>query len=241
MHFVKIFRLLAVFLVFFPGVRSSAQVVAPTDTYGHCVLDAHFEPIHHTGRRYLLHLLEQLAPAAGINPATYSVELIADRRGLEEINAMTCTGSRMIWLSEKAYTELVGHDVSLVFVMAHELAHGGAGQELLLSGNTWMSPADRELFARFNIRQYREVIFDLQAAEILLHSGYHPAAIVEGAAFILGQEGADHLLPATNTHPAGWDRVQLLSSYLSFRYAGGGNLATVGRVLPSGEAALSKR
>ncbi|MEL7162301.1 MAG: hypothetical protein AAFN92_16205, partial [Bacteroidota bacterium] len=64
MHFVKTSRFLAVLLLCFSSCFLLAQVMAPapaggytiaplTGHYGHghgqCVLDEHFQPVHHTG------------------------------------------------------------------------------------------------------------------------------------------------------------------------------------------------
>lgn len=220
-----------IFTQVYPHSGHTHHFVSPVDYYGGCQLNSNFEPVHHTGRRYLQYLVFRLAPGAGVNPDDYSIDLIKDRRGIQAINAMTCAKSKVIWLSVKAYRELVDSEASLAYIMAHELAHGvPLPQELMET--TWMSDQDRQLFQSFSARQRKEVLIDFYSAQIMLKAGYQSWQISAGARYILSRDGANHLVATTYTHPGGWDRVRLLEAYLARQYRSNRRVVQVGRVLP---------
>lgn len=212
--------------VYYPVERTIAPAI-PSDYFGGCQLNSNFEPVHHTGRRYLQYLVNRLAPGLGIDPQEYSVDLIKDRRGVESINAMTCAKSKVIWLSVKAYRELVDSEASLAYIMAHELAHGTQVPKEIREV-AWMGPEERQLYLSFSTHQRKEVLFDLHSAQIMLRAGYQAWQISTGARYILTRDGASHLVATTYSHPGGWDRIRLLDGFL----AGKNRIASVGRVLP---------
>lgn len=200
-----------------------------TSFYSGCALHEGFVPIPHTGRRYLLYLLNRLAPAAGENPSGYSVDIIREIQGKEFINAMTCTSSKVIWVSRKAYLELYAYEPALAYLMAHELAHGSS-RSVFSANRDWRYSAEEQLYKSLTERQRHEVIVDQRAADIMLAAGYSEVAILAGARYILWQDGAELVLASGPSHPAGWDRATLLSYYLARRVAP--EAAVAGRVLP---------
>ncbi|MEM1358175.1 MAG: M48 family metalloprotease [Bacteroidota bacterium] len=220
-----------IYAQFYPSCAHAHHTVAPNNFYGGCQLNSNFEPVHHTGRRYLQYLVYRLAPGAGINPHEYAIDLIKDRRGIESINAMTCASSKVIWLSVKAYRELVDSEASLAFIMAHEIAHGVTlPQEI--NNLAWMNPQERQLYNSFSSYQRKEVLIDFYSAQIMLRAGYQDWQISAGARYILSRDGAEHLVATTYSHPGGWDRVRLLEGYLASNDQGFQRMVNVGRVLP---------
>ncbi|MBC6994056.1 hypothetical protein QWY85_15505 [Neolewinella lacunae] len=227
MKSVTLFRIAPALLAFScswplapPGPEAAvsyAEVGEVSMPVASCALDTNFELVHHTGRRYLRYLVDQLAPGTGRPAESYSVEIMRDRRGLQQINAMTCSSSRLIWVSDKAYQELLNHEVALAFIVAHELAHGGD----LRPGNVYatnVTLAERELLQILTYRQRSEVVADQHALDLMVRAGYSAPEVVAAAAFILSRPGAEHLLPASATHPAGYDRLQLLEYYAARQY-----------------------
>ncbi len=178
-----------------------------------CALDPDYELVHHTARRHLVYVFEGIAIAAGKAPETYSVELIRNRGGEPYINAMTCSSSRLIWVSVKAWEELHNYEPALALLVAHELAHGDLRSPFLLRADR-MQATERHLFQSLTYRQQWEVSADQRAAEFMLKAGYQPAQIRAAARYILQREGAKHLIPSSFSHPSGWDRVALLGYYL---------------------------
>jgi len=77
-----------------------------------------------------------------------------------------------------------------------------------------MQVTERHLFQTLTYRQQWEVAADQRAADIMLRAGYSQSQILAASRYILGREGAAHLLPASYSHPSGWDRVALLNYYL---------------------------
>ncbi len=224
---VTLFRLAPALLTFScswpvgpPGPEqpaSYAELGVHSHPVASCALDADFELVHHTGRRYLRYLVDLLAPGTGRAAESYSVEIMRDRRGLQQINAMTCSSSRLIWVSDKAYQELQDHEAALAFVVAHELAHGGD----LRPGNVYaanVTLAERELLQILTYRQRFEVVADQHALDLMVRAGYSAPDVVAAAAYILSRPGAEHLLPASASHPAGYDRLQLLEYYAARQY-----------------------
>jgi len=207
-----------------------ASTPVNTENYGGCALHEGYVPIPHTGRRYLLYLLDRLAPAAGENPADYAVDIIRETSGPEYINAMTCADSKVIWVSRKAYQELYGYEPALAYLMAHEIAHGSA-RSVFWANLDWRYPAEERLYKSLTGRQRHEVGVDQRAADIMLAAGYTEEVILAGARYILWQDGADLVLAAGPSHPAGWDRLSLLAYYLD-RRSSSGSVAIVGRVIP---------
>ncbi|MEM6769632.1 MAG: hypothetical protein AAF597_03515 [Bacteroidota bacterium] len=200
-----------------------------TSYYGGCALHEGFVPIPHTGRRYLLYLVDRLAPAAGEDPAIYSVDIIRETSGPEYINAMTCSDSKVIWVSRKAYQELFGYEPALAYLVAHEIAHGSS-RSVFSANRDWRYPAEERLYKSLTGRQRHEVVVDQRAADIMLAAGYSQESILAGARYILWQDGADLVLAAGPSHPGGWDRATLLSYYLARQAVSAP--AVAGRVLP---------
>lgn len=200
------------------------------EAYGGCALHDGFVPIPHTGRRYLLHLMDKLAPAAGENPDNYSVDIIRETAGPEYINAMTCASSKVIWVSRKAFQELYGYEPALAFLLAHEIGHGSFGSVVAADGEG-IRAAEGQLLGQLTYAQRREIAVDQRAAEIMLNAGYSEEAVLAGARYILWQDGAELVLQSGPSHPGGWDRVALLGYYLE-RRAGLSAPVAAGRVLP---------
>lgn len=209
---------------------ASEETITPSaERYSGCALHEGFVPIPHTGRRYLLYLLNRLAPAAGEDPSLYAVDIIKETNGPEYINAMTCSSSKVIWVSRKAYLELYGYEPALAYLMAHELGHGSA-RSVFSANRDWRYPAEEQLYKSLTGRQRHEVVVDQRAADIMLAAGYSKEAILAGARYILWQDGAELVLAAGPSHPGGWDRAALLSYYLTRKVTPGP--AVAGRVLP---------
>ena len=143
---------------------------------------------------------------------------------------MTCTNSKVIWVSRKAYQELYGYEPALAYLMAHEIAHGSA-RSIFWANLDWRYPGEERLYKSLTGRQRHEVVVDQRAADIMLAAGYPQEAILAGARYILWQDGAELVLAAGPSHPAGWDRVALLSYYLS-RQSAREDIANAGRVIP---------
>lgn len=228
---VALFTLLLFLTTDLPPPAIHAYAAEPSYSFelNGCVLHEGFVPIPHTGRRHLLYLLDQLAPAAGEDPREYSVDIIRETSGPEYINAITCASSKVIWVSRKAFQELYGYEPSLAFLMAHEIAHG-AHQSVSSMKRGWVSPAEQQLRSQLTNRQLHEIAVDQSAAEIMLKAGYTTETILAGARYILWQDGADLILQEGPSHPGGWDRLALLRYYLNRRPVAGASVA--GRVLP---------
>lgn len=212
-----------------PPVTAAYSPVTSVETaaYG-CNLYDGFVAVPHTGRRYLQYLVGELAPAAGLDPALYSVDIIRETTGPEYINAMTCADSKVIWVSRKAYQELFGYEPALAYLMAHEIGHAGH-RSVYAMEQEQASEAELHLRNQLTYHQKHEVVVDQRAAEIMLNAGYTKAAILAGARYILQRDGAELILQEGLSHPGGWDRVALLSYYLDRKNADGSSVA---RVLP---------
>lgn len=211
---------------------ASAAAYAPgelPDTDYGCALHDGFVPIPHTGRDYLLELTGRLAPAAGEDPAAYSVDVIRETHGPEYINAMTCANSKVVWVSRKAYGELYGYEPALAYLMAHEIGHG-SHRSVRVTDRDPMGAAERQLRSHLNHRQRHEVAVDQRAAEIMLAAGFTTEEVLAGARYILWQDGADLILNGSPSHPRGWDRLALLRYYLNRRPQPAAPVAN--RVLP---------
>lgn len=200
---------------------------AGTAAYG-CNLHNGFVAIPHTGRRYLQYLVGQLAPAAGHDPADYSVDIIRETTGPEYINAMTCSDSKVIWVSRKAYRELFGYEPALAFLMAHEIGHAGHRSVYAMELEA-ATEVELQLRNQLTYRQKHEVVVDQRAADIMLQAGYKKETILAAARYILRRDGAELILKEGPSHPGGWDRVALLGHYLKRENVA---KAPVTRVLP---------
>jgi hypothetical protein len=208
------------------GVASPAE---NTVNNAGCALHEGFVPVAHTGRRYLIYLMDQLGPAAGVNPAEYSLDIIRETNGPEYINAMTCSSSKVIWVSRQAYRQLYGYEPALAFLMAHEIGHGSA-RSVHAIDRDWMNAVEKELHISLTYRQRIEVSVDQRAADIMLKAGYSKEAILGGSRYILQAKGADLVLQEGPSHPSGWDRLALLSYYLDRNVMASEPI--VGRVFP---------
>lgn len=192
--------------------------VSTDHSVGSCDLDPAYVPVHHTARRHVAYLFTPLARAAGLDPATYSIELMRDRRGHRAINAMTCTDSRLIWLSVTAWERLRDNEAALSLLIAHELAHGSHRGPFALKHDA-MSAAESSLLARLTVRQRIEVAADQRAADIMALAGFTAGEISAASRYILLRDDGDFLAYATPTHPAGRDRTNLLTYYVGRRQA----------------------
>lgn len=234
----RVFFLLSSFLLFCaltadrpPPVWSSfGGGTSETAENNGCALLDGFVPIPHTGRRYLLYLMEELAPAAGEDPTIYSVDIIRETSGPEYINAMTCANSKVIWVSRKAFQELYGYEPALAFLLAHEIGHG-SHRSVYAMQRDFATAAELRLRNQLTFRQRHEVTVDQRAADIMLKAGYSKEAVLAGARYILWQDGADLILKGGPSHPGGWDRLALLEYYLDRRAEPTAPVAA-GRVLP---------
>jgi len=200
-----------------PATKSLASFSAVTTAGEHaaggCALDFNFVPVHHTARRHVLQLFRPLARAAGVDPATFSVEMMRDRRGYRTINAMTCTDSRLIWISVTAWERLRENEAALSLMLAHELAHGDHRSPFLL-GYDAMTVSESQLLATISLRQRIEIAADQRAADIMLRVGFTPLEIKSASRFILAKDKGGFLARASPSHPAGRDRVKLLHYYV---------------------------
>lgn len=191
-----------------PGLLTT--VAAPECS---CRLDANYELVHHTAQRHLLQVFSRIAMANGLDPSTYSLDLMRDRRGKREINAMTCAHSRVIWVSVTAWERLHTSEIALGLLLAHELAHG-VRREAGDIRRAATTPGERRLLLTLTDRQVAEVAADQLAADYLLTAGYSPSQINQAKHFILAQNGDGMLARASASHPAGRDRANLLTYYL---------------------------
>jgi len=181
--------------------------------YSDCGIDSNFQPVHHTGRRHLLYLFGQLAWANGIPAESYAIELMRDSRGLRRINAMTCPGSRFIWVSVTAWELLSDSDAALTLLLAHELGHADHRPAADLRRDP-MTDAERKLVFSLTLRQLSEVAVDQRAADLMRTAGYTDREIAAAAHLILARDTDGVISKATESHPAGRDRVNLLTYYL---------------------------
>lgn len=241
MSFIRFLRYVPVLFVFcflalrsdhppsIPAAFATTGVTSEVSSYGGCALHGGFTLIPHTGRQHIIDLVHKLAPAAGESPWAYSIDVIQENSGPEYINAMTCANSKVIWVSKKAVEELYGYEPALAYIVAHEIAHGSARSIFALE-HDWMLATERHLFGTLNHHQRHEVAVDQRAADIMLAAGYSREAILAGAQYILWQDGAELVLAAGPTHPAGWDRAALLCYYLERSPVS--SAAMAGKVLP---------
>lgn len=195
------------------GLVGYGELTATELTSG-CALDPAYTPVHHTARRHLVYLFDGLAKAAGEMPEEYSLELIRSQAAEPYINAMTCSSSRLVWVSVKAWEELHDYEPALALLIAHELAHGQLRSPFLLRADKMLT-TERHLFQTLTYRQQWEIAADQRAAEIMLIAGYSPTEISTASRYILSRDGGDHLIPASYSHPSGWDRVALLDYFLN--------------------------
>lgn len=182
-------------------------------TGSECWLDPDFEPVYHTARRQVQAVFHNLALAAGNDPASYSIELMRDRRGHRAINAMTCADSRVIWISVTAWEQLGSNEPALALMLAHELAHADHRHPAALM-NDRMTAAERKLLRQLTPRQAVEIAADHQAADLMARAGYSATQINKASRYVLAREGNGMLSKATVTHPAGRDRMNLMTFYL---------------------------
>lgn len=182
-----------------------------------CALDPNFVPVHHTANRHFEFLLGKLVPAAGINNAEFSVEMMQDRRGVRAINAMTCPDSRLIWISVTAWEKLATYEPALALLLAHELAHTDH-RPLHLLNEDQMTAAERQLLNTLTNRQLVEIAADQRAADIMIGAGYSPQQINNASWRILYQDVEGSLAAGSESHPAGRDRANLLAFYLGRKY-----------------------
>jgi len=185
---------------------------APTSARS-CFLDPNFESVNHTAKRHIEAVFYDLALAAGNDPASYSIELMQDRRGHRAINAMTCTSSRVIWLSVTAWERLHDHEPALALILAHELAHADHRHPSELKHDP-MTAAERKLLSGLTPRQKVEIAADHRAADLMARAGYTTAQINTASRYILASDENGILSKATHTHPAGRDRINLMTFYL---------------------------
>lgn len=178
-----------------------------------CLLDPNFEPVHHTAKRQVEAIFQDLALAAGNDPQTYSIELMQDRRGHRAINAMTCADSRVIWISVTAWEQLNGHEPALALILAHELAHADHRHPAKLK-HDHMTAAERKLLNGLTLRQKVEVAADHRAADLMASAGYSVTQINKASRYILARDENGMLSKATASHPAGRDRINLMTFYL---------------------------
>ncbi|TXF88141.1 hypothetical protein FUA23_15995 [Neolewinella aurantiaca] len=195
------------------GISAYAAVSDLASTSSGCALDPNFEPVFHTARGQVQWVFHDLALAAGNDPDSYSIELMQDRRGYRAINAMTCTASRVIWLSVTAWDRLSDNEPALALLLAHELAHADHRNPALLK-NDPMTDAERHLLGQLTLRQLEEIAADHRAADLMVLAGYSIAEINQASRFILADGGALAFSGATQTHPAGRDRANLMTFYL---------------------------
>jgi predicted Zn-dependent protease len=182
-------------------------------TGSECQLDPNFEPVNHTARRQVQAVFYRLALAAGNDPDSYSIELMRDRRGHRAINAMTCTDSRVIWISVTAWERLGGHEPALALMLAHELAHANHRHPATLK-NDQMTAAEQKLHSRLTPRQTVEIAADQRAADLMVRAGYTASQINKASHYILTRDEIGMLSKSTVTHPSGRDRINLMTFYL---------------------------
>jgi Zn-dependent protease with chaperone function len=177
------------------------------------MLDPNFEPVNHTAKRQVEAIFHDLALAAGNDPASYSIELMQDRRGHRAINAMTCASSRVIWLSVTAWEQLHDHKPALALILAHELAHADHRHPSKLKHDP-MTAAERQLLSSLTPRQKVEIAADHRAADLMAIAGYTTTQINQASRYILARDENGILSKATYSHPAGRDRINLMTFYL---------------------------
>jgi len=207
--------------------RPAAFAATPTTAAhasGSCKLDPNFTPVHHTARRHVKYLFSPLARAANVDPHAYSIELMRDRRGHRAINAMTCSDSRMIWISVTAWERLRESEAALSLLIAHELAHADHRSPFALKHDA-MSGAERNLLSSLTTRQRIEVAVDQRAADIMIRAGFSVREINAASRYILLQDDGGYLANATHSHPAGRDRANLLTYYVGRKQAAWSTLA----------------
>ncbi|MFT5998705.1 MAG: hypothetical protein ACI81P_001159 [Neolewinella sp.] len=182
-----------------------------------CALDPNFVPVHHTANRHFEFLLGKLAPAAGINPAKFSIEMMRDRRGIRTINAMTCPDSHLIWISVTAWEQLATYEPAMALMLAHELAHSDHRPFHALKQDR-MITAERRLLNSLSNRQLIEIATDQRAADIMARAGYSPQQISRASWHILFRDAEGTMAAGSVSHPPGRDRANLLSYYLGRKY-----------------------
>ncbi len=220
------FRLLAVLALSFfslalraqhppPGTAQQSYHYAATESS--CAMDPNYVPVPHPGLADISRIFSRLARSQGFDPADFSLELMKDKRGIRQINAMTCPQSQVIWVSVTAWERLQHNEVALTLLLAHELAHAGLRPLVSLRQDV-MTGAEEQLLATLTNRQLLEVAADQQAADILVAAGYSIYDINAASHFIMASDVAGLLAAATPTHPAGRDRQNLLTYYLARQY-----------------------
>lgn len=203
-----------------PPLAEEAQlsrfVPAATEpaAYSGCRIDPNFEPVNHSALSQVKAIFNSLALAAGTDPETYSIELMQDRRGHRTINAMTCADSRVIWLSVTAWEELKEHESALALLLAHELAHADHRHPASLKKDQ-MTNAERTLLSSLTPRQTVEIAADHRAADLMAQAGYSAHQINKASRYILASDESGSLSKATASHPAGRDRINLMTFYLA--------------------------
>ncbi|MEM9928562.1 MAG: hypothetical protein AAF840_01960 [Bacteroidota bacterium] len=221
-----VFRLLAIVALLFPFSSLRSQHPPPISAaHNHlheggahaCTINPNYLPVPHEGLHDVRSTFNRLTQALGLESADYSLELMRDKRGIRQINAMTCPRSRMIWVSVTAWERLHHHDAAMTLLLAHELAHAEVRTSLALRQDA-MTVAEDIIMSIVTNRQLIEVAADQRAADLMMAAGYTIYEINAAAHFIMASDAEGLLTAATPTHPGGRDRLNLLTFYLARTY-----------------------